>query len=420
MKKLLLMFAAAGMLFTACNKKGDNDITESNPDFIENDYIKELVGTWTSLEDNGIGEAMVIKEDGSFTITGMVKDGSLRKLEGTLSVVSNKITLAIKDSYTLEGRLELVAGASMSIILRDEFDIRATYHYCKEDLSDEIIGMWICNDSWTNDVAIQTYTNEGKTSASAMGSSGLIVNQATDYQVVGDILFRKIHNATNNKDEDKWTAELLTYTPSGTSLGDLMTHKVYTHTEDGILANIGSYLRIKQPLELAGNGYSYSKSFVSNVEGMDQDISILNTSFNFAKMNDSTIDKFFKSTFVSIEFPKADSVKYTYEYNQEKKTFGAPIEVAGNKMTVKMSKVDAVYQDIDVYVFQDQNNTQMHLYTPTASFEKLFASISITEMLSNGKLDKNDADAVASVYNNIAAAIESIDLSLVMTKQEKQ
>ena len=37
-------------------------------------------------------------------------------------------------------------------------------------------------------------------------------------------------------------------------------------------------------------------------------------------------------------------------------------------------------------------------------------------MLGYGQLDKNDADAIAAVYQNVADAVHSINLSLVMTK----
>lgn len=72
MKKLLLMFAAVGMLFTACNKE-----TDCGHEFIEHDFTKELVGTWTYFADNGQAEAMVIKEDGTFAITGIMQGGYL-------------------------------------------------------------------------------------------------------------------------------------------------------------------------------------------------------------------------------------------------------------------------------------------------------------------------------------------------------
>ena len=92
----------------------------------------------------------------------------------------------------------------------------------------------------------------------------------------------------------------------------------------------------------------------------------------------------------------------------------APIAVDGNKMTVKMSEKNAALKDIDLYTFQDQDNTQMHLYMPTASFEKFFANTSVAVMLGHGQLDINDAEAIAEVYKSVADALESINLTIIL------
>ena len=56
-------------------------------DFIEYDYNKDLVGTWTYIAENGQAEAMVIEEDASFTITGISGKGSMYEEKGTIKVV---------------------------------------------------------------------------------------------------------------------------------------------------------------------------------------------------------------------------------------------------------------------------------------------------------------------------------------------
>ena len=96
----------------------------------------------------------------------------------------------------------------------------------------------------------------------------------------------------------------------------------------------------------------------------------------------------------------------------------APIEVEGNKMTIKMSENDPVFHDVVVYTFQDKDNSQMHMYMPTSSFEKFFANTSVSVMLGYGQIDKNDADAIAGVYQSVADAVHSINLSLVMSKSK--
>ena len=47
MKKLLLMFAAAGVLFTACNKEPD-----CGHEFIEHDYTAEIVHNYSDISSS--------------------------------------------------------------------------------------------------------------------------------------------------------------------------------------------------------------------------------------------------------------------------------------------------------------------------------------------------------------------------------
>ena len=178
--------------------------------------------------------------------------------------------------------------------------------------------------------------------------------------------------------------------------------------------SVQSWLRVKQNLDLSGKKYDYTKTFVSNAKGEDKDIPFLDTSYNFAKMDGSIIDKFLKSILFSVEFPDANTLKYSYLIEGEEIVMAAPIEVEGNKMTVKMSENVPFYQDVEIYTFQDQDNTQMHLYMPTASFEKFFGNTSVAVMLGHGQLDINDAEAIAGVYKSVADAVDSIDLALVM------
>ena len=136
--KLMAVALVAMFGFTACNK-------DCGHDFIEHDFTKDIVGTWTTLNGE-LAEAMVIKEDGSFTTTGVMKGGSLYEEKGIIKVVNNKVTLAFDgDNESYEGRLEFVAGKSLSIVMFDDNDVRLTYDYCENDLCDEILGMWVCH-----------------------------------------------------------------------------------------------------------------------------------------------------------------------------------------------------------------------------------------------------------------------------------
>ena len=412
--KLLVVAFVAMLGFAACDK-------DCGHDFIEHDFSKELVGTWTSF-DGELAEAMVIKEDGSFTTTGVMKGGSLYEEKGTIKVENNKVTLAFDgDNETFEGRLEFVAGKSMSIVLFDDNDVRLTYDYCTNDLSDEILGMWVCNDSKMdaqNDMMIQIFDANGKTTLTGFlpmeDNPEFVLNDKTDYKVVGDLMFLAIPASFVGGDKPKYIAERLIYTPKATALGDVMTFTNYSDDNNELLSE--SWLRIKQYLELPGTKYDYIKTFVTNVKGEDKDIPFLNTSFNFAKMDGSIIDKFLKSILFTVEFPEANKIKYSYLLEGKNIVIDAPIEVDGNKMTIKMSANNPAYQDVDMYAFQDQDNTQMHWYMPTTSFEKFFGNTSVALMLGYGQLDKDDTEGIANVYKTIADAVESINLSIVMTK----
>jgi hypothetical protein len=318
----------------------------------------------------------------------------------------------------------MTTGESFTMVWDDELDIRYTYRYCENDLADELVGMWVCHESLPgveNDMAIITYSEDGKMAMTAPASAfiaGDFVNVMSDYKVVGDLVFKILPKENVPEGTVPYIASRLIYTPNVTSLGDILTETQHVQSENGIVKLTSSFLRIKQSLELPGNKYDYRATYVTNVKGEDKDIPFLNTSFNFAKMDGSIIDKFLKSILFTVEFPEANKIKYSYLLEGQNIVMEAPIEVDGNKMTVKMSVNDPVYQDVVIYTFQDQDNTQMHLYMPTESFEKFFANTSVAVMLGHGQLDKNDTEAVAAVYKNVADAVESINLSIV-TKAAK-
>ena len=170
-----------------------NDDCDHN--FIEYDYSEALVGTWTYIAENGQAEAMVINPDGSFAITGIMQGGHLYEEKGTIEVENNKVSLLYEgETEAFEGRLELVAGKSMSIVFFNDDDVRLTYDYCKEDLSEEIVGMWVCNDAPTENgeaTIVHTFMSNGKAIYTGFGTfvDEYLVNEETTYKVIGDLLF---------------------------------------------------------------------------------------------------------------------------------------------------------------------------------------------------------------------------------------
>lgn len=177
--KLMVVALVAMLGFTACDKDCDHN-------FIEHDHSEALVGTWTYIAEGGLAEAMVINPNGSFTTTGIMKGGYLYEEKGNIKVVNNKVSLVFEgDTDVIEGRLELVAGKSLSIVINEEYDIRLTYDYCANDLSDEILGMWVSELQAPTEngeaMIVHTFMDNGKATFTGFGTfvDEYLVNEDT-------------------------------------------------------------------------------------------------------------------------------------------------------------------------------------------------------------------------------------------------
>ena len=398
--KLMAIALVAMVGLNSCSK-------DSN--FIEVDYSKDLVGTWTCLEAD-YASSLVFTADGKVLCSGVGGGEYWEDINGVFSSKNNNLSISFENGHKFDGRLDMVANKCISIANED--GTLHTYNYCANDLADEVVGMWVWVDSnngnGTDNMAIQTYKEDGTAIFTAFyEGEGYTVNNESTYRIIGDLL---IQNVPNNN--PSYMARRLIYNANATALGDVLTS--YDPTSNETL----SWLRISQSLDLAGQKYDYIKTYVSNVKGEDKDIPFLNTSFNFAKMDGSIIDKFLKSILFTVEFPDENTINYNFLLEGQNMPMSAPIEVEGNKMTIKMSENDPVFHDVVVYTYQDKDNSQMHMYMPTSSFEKFFANTSVSVMLGYGQIDKNDADAIAGVYQSVADAVHSINLSLVMSKSK--
>ena len=390
-----LAIALVAMLgFTACEKH--------ECDFIAVDHSADLVGTWTCLTAD-YAEALVIKADGSVVSTG-VEDGEYWDgVKGDIKTTNNKMTLLFEDNDNYEGRFEMISGEAFTIF--DENGKHLTYRYCANDLSDEIVGMWVVANGGS-DMTIETFHEDGRSTFTGIVNGEMTLKHERNYKVVGDLSFH-----TTIEDPSTYVAQRLIYSPNATSYGDIMTWQL---NDDFSF----SRLRIKQHLELEGNKYDYIKTFVTNVKGLDKDINFMGFEFNFAKMDGVKLDKMLKTLLFAVEFPTADSIKYSCHYNGEYMALTAPIAVDGNKMTVKMSDKDAAYKDVDLYTFQDVDCSQMHMYMPTYAFINFFGNMQATMMSQMGDLDLTDAAAVKAVFDSIDNAVNTINVSFVMTSSK--
>ena len=390
--------------FIACDKHECSDY----------DHSADLVGTWTCLEA-GYAEALVIKADGSVVSTGLENGEYWENVAGNIVVENGTITMTFADNDNFKGHFDIVPGVAFSIFTEEGEHM--TYHYCKEDLADEIVGMWVCTDApidMKNDMLIQTFYENGNglyTGYLPEASSTLLTEEVT-YKVVGNLIIITGQNGGDNLH----VVSRLNYAPNATSLGDLMSFCNYFPTANGLVETTTTFLRVKQSLDLAGKKYDYIKTFVTNVDGLDKDINFMGFEFNFAKMDGVKLDKMLKTLLFNVEFPDANTIKYACHYNNEPMSMEAPIVVDGNKMTVKMSTKNAAYKDIDLYTFQDKDNTQMHMYMPTYAFINFFGNMQVTMMSQMGDLDLTDAAAVKAVFDSIDEAVKTINVSFVMTK----
>ena len=405
--KLLVVALVAMFGFNSCEQH----------ECVDHDHSADLVGTWTTFQ-NGFAETLVISADGSVVSTGCDDTDYWENVKGNIVIENNCVKMTFEDGDNHDGHIDIVPCKAFSIYT-DE-GIRITYDYCTNDLSDEIVGMWVCNDYSTgveNDMVIQTFKEDGtvtKTGWSA-ASNEFIVNETITYKVVGDLVFHQRPSNMVAEGAAAHFASKLTYMPNANQLGDMLTNTSIKVINGEAVELSASMLRINQSLDLAGKKYDYIKTFVSNVKGEDKDINFMGYTINFAKMDGSELDKLLKAILFNVEFPDANTLKYSYNYNNVKATLDASIVVEGNKMTIKMSKEVSTLKDVVLYAFQDADCSQLHFYMNKTAFVNFHTNMQAKLMASmDEQFDINNADAVNAIYNEINNTVQSINVSLVM------
>ena len=247
---------------------------------------------------------------------------------------------------------------------------------------------------------VQTFNENGKSVYTGFGEidGEIVVKKESNYKVVGDLCFQEVNG--------KYIVFRVSYSRNGTSLGDIMSmiNGGFTST----------WLRIKQELNLTNKLYAYSSAYVSNAKGADEDFNILGHNFNMANIANGNFDMLFRSELFCVIFPNANTIKQIYRSNGQDVTIDIPISVEGNKVTLDMSASIPVLRKVDMYMFQDADDTQLHMYMPTQSFINYFANLEVVTMMVEGKIDPTDAAAVAKVYADMEARVESINVSFVM------
>ena len=401
MKKFLFMFAAVATLFTACNNEADDNN-------VKHDHSADIVGTWTCLTEN-YAEALIINADGTAVSYGVENGEYWENVKGSVIVDGDNITMNFEDNDNLTGHFDIIPSQLFS--LYEDSGERYIYQYCENDLSDEIVGMWVSTEEVfgqeEESVAINTYTEDGKSYLTAYMSeiNGYLNQMESDYKVIGNLLIGWTKATSDSPAQ--YLAIGLDIIPNGTELGDIMTHynPIYNTTV--------SFVRVKQSLDLNNKSYDYNNIYVTNVKAKDAEFEFAGQTLNLATMDGRILDKMMKNLLFNVSFPSANEIVYNYHYNGENIPMPAPIVVEGNKMTIKKSANNPAYKDIDVWTFQDKDNTQMHMYMPTYAFENFLANTVVEMMSKEGKLDLTNVEKVAEIYAAVADAIETINVSFI-------
>ena len=399
--KFMTLALVAMLGFNSCSE-------DCNHEFIEIDHSADLVGTWTCFTAN-YAEALVIKADGSVVSTGVENGEYWDGVKGNIKTVNNKMTLTFEGGDNFEGRFEMICGEAFTIF--NENGEHLTYRYCENDLSDEIVGMWVCTQEVfgqeEESVAIKTYTEDGKSYLTAYMSDvdGYLNQMETNYKVIGNLQIGWTKETSDSPSQ--YIAIVLDIIPNGTELGDIMTHynPIYNTT--------ATFVRVKQDINLNGKTYDYSSAYVTNAKGKDEDFTILNGTFNIDNINAGDFDIILGAGLYCVEL-NANSIKHKSRPYGEDVEVVTPITVDGNKVTLDFSTLYPALRKVDMYMYQNINDSQLHMYMHTNAFINYFANLEVMSLLKYGEIDPTDAAAVEKVFADMEARVESINVSFVM------
>ena len=245
---------------------------------------------------------------------------------------------------------------------------------------------------------VQTFSENGKSTYTGFGEidGEIVVKKESNYKVVGDVCFQEVNG--------KYIVFKVLYSQNGTSLGDVMSmiNGGFTST----------WLRIKESLNLTERVYDYKSAYVTNSKGKDEDFTIFGNTLNIAKITAYDFDKLFGADLYNVEL-NGNLFKYRLLLeNGESAGADVPMTVDGNKVTLDFSAVNPACRKVDMYMFQDKDDTQLHIYMHTSSFVNYFANLKVLTMPLEGNFDLSDA-AIEKVFADMEARVESINVSFV-------
>lgn len=381
----------------------------------------QFVGTWTSIS-NGYAEYLSINADGSAVSTGRYEDGTLWiDSKGKVAVLGSIFTWEFDDGDFAAGQCQVIEGETMTITDKRNGKKRI-FKYCKDDLSQTVLGMWfiskgalpngspqqlVCNfkDNGKVDITGVVFVNEGNPDGESM------LHREMEYKVYGDLLM--VESIAGFADAGKKSYQFcrMSYQEGTTTMGNVITLEQYVDSVSKTI--LSSMLSVKQYLELENRKYQYNSIYVSNAKGVDQEVDVFGVPINFGKMDGGVLDKLMKSLLMTYEFPTADKVVLSYYVNGQQKSKEMPITVDGNKLVFKMSSLNPALRDIECFAFQDFTNSQLHYYMNKGGVVNFGANILLLQLAKENKIDLNDKDAVDKLFNELGAMIESINMTYV-------
>jgi hypothetical protein len=209
-----------------------------------------------------------------------------------------------------------------------------------------------------------------------------------------------------------YTAIEIDIIPNGTELGDIMT------SYNPVYGTTVSFLRVKEGLNLTGKTYDYNSAYVTNAKGTDEDFTMLGHTFNMANINAGNFDMMFRSELFCVDLNTNTITQHFLPANGQDVAIEIPITVEGNKVTLDFSAVNPACRKVDMYMFQDADDSQLHMYMHTNAFVNYFANLDVIALITEGKINQPDETAIAKVFADMEARIESINVSLILKARE--
>jgi hypothetical protein len=402
---VLVVALVAIIGLVSCSKDCDHD-------FIEHDYTNDLVGTWSVIGPDS-AEALEIKADGTMKFTG-VFEGEFFESMARYELANNRMKMVWDDGVTQEGRLNVVSGASFSLVIDEERGAGYYFAYCHKEFSDKVVGSWLIQTDETSE--IHTYYDNGTTKTVGyyynLGEHFETSVPGT-YKVVGDILF---DNVQYSEDKVLSFGARISHESNGSPFGDTLTTTSLYLQDNELLEEVTTAVRVNPSLDLASKKYNFAGCNVTNVKGESKEVEFMGYNFNFAEMDGSGLDVMLKALSFNIEFDgEGKKLLYSYKYKDETYSFDAPIEVEGNKITAKMSDKVPTLKDVMFYAFQSVDSNHLQLCMDKTSFVNFYTNMQAKlKEATDEQFDITNADSVNTIYNEINSAVETIKLSIAM------